>query len=146
MQFLRATLLTAMLVFTASAADLNGTWKAVFLGDPGTWPKMVSFMTFDLKTDGNELTGIAHMSSWPGNAPVSEGKLEGDRITFTAVGNSPWRSSGPQGSASGFPKLIFTGTVHGDAIEFSVVWDSVMIYGERGQPRDYRMRATKLAK
>jgi hypothetical protein len=146
MQFVRATLLTAMLVFTASAADLNGTWKAVFLGDPGTWPKMVAFMTFDLKTDGNEVTGMAHMSSWPGNAPLSEGKFEGDRITFTAVGNSPWRSGGPQTSASGFPKLTFTGTVHGDTIDFDVVWDSVMIYGEHGHPRDYRMRATKLAK
>src|SRR5690348_12699910 len=111
MQFLRATLLTAALVFTASAADLDGTWKAVFLGDPGTWPKMVAFMTFDVKTDGNQVTGIAHMSSWPGNAPITEGKLEGDRITFTALGNSPWRSGGPERSASGFPKLTFTGRV-----------------------------------
>src|SRR5690242_11184573 len=140
---MRATLLGAALLFTASAADLSGTWKAVFLGDPGTWPKTVAFMTFDLKTDGDQVTGAAHMSSWPGDAPISEGKLEADRITFTAVGNSPWRSSGPQGSASGFPKLIFTGTVQGDTIDFNVVWESVMIYGERGQPRDYRMRATK---
>jgi hypothetical protein len=146
LQLLRATILTAALVLTASAADLNGTWKAVFLGDLGTWPKMVAFMTFDLKTDGNEVTGIAHMSSWPGNAPISEGKLEGDRLTFSAVGNSPWRSGGPYGSASGFPKLIFTGTVHGDQIDFKVVWDSVMIYGEHGPPRDYQMRGTRVPK
>ena len=138
--------LLAALALTASAADIDGTWKAVFLGDPGTWPKTVGYIVFDLKAEGNQLTGIAEIGNWPGRTTISEGKIAGNRISFTAIGNSPWWSvSGDGTRRSGFPKLTFRGTVHDGQIEIDVAWDSIMINGEPGKPREHTMRATKLA-
>lgn len=53
---------------------------------------MVSEMIFDLSVAGNELTGMAHMSNWPGDASISEGKIDGNQISFTVRGKLPWSS------------------------------------------------------
>ena len=146
MKFVRAVLLAATLALSASSADFTGTWKATFLGDPGTWPKMVSKMTFELRADGNQVTGMAHMSHWPGDAPLSDGKIEGDRISFVVVGKSPWKSAGPRGEASGFPRLTFTGTINGKDMELHLVWDSVVIYGDvSGSGRELEMAGKKVS-
>ena len=145
MKLIRAAFLTAALTLSASAADVTGTWKAVFLGDPGTWPKMVSEMTFELTADGSQVTGMAHMSNWPGDAPLSDGKIEGDRISFVVIGRSPWKSRGPRGEASGFPRLTFTGTITGKKLGLHLVWDSVVIYGEVTGSQEYEMAGKKVS-
>jgi hypothetical protein len=43
---------------------------------------------------------------WPGDAPIADGKVDGDRITFTATGRLT--------STTGIPTCRFVVTVHGD--------------------------------
>lgn len=126
---LRLAFLTVTLALCASAADVTGSWKAVFIGPMGNRPKMVSKIVFDLKADGKTLTGMARAGYWPGDAPIEDGKIDGDRFSFTVIGKSPWQSGGPQGTASGYPRLKFTGTISGNEMKLSLIWDSVMIYG-----------------
>jgi hypothetical protein len=123
------TLLLAATALQAHAADLTGTWKAVFTGPLMDRPKMVSEMIFDLKTDGDKLTGTAHIGNWPGDGPVLDGKIAGDRFSFTFIGKSPWTSGGPEGNASGLPRLTFRGTLQGNEMKLTAIWDSVMLYG-----------------
>lgn len=113
----------------APAADANGKWKLVFQGDPNHWPKTVGQVILDLKSDGKQLTGTAHAGSWPGDTTISNGKIEGDRISFVLIGKGAWRSRSPQGEASGYPRLTFQGTIEGNAIKMRLSWDSIMIYG-----------------
>lgn len=131
----------------AACADISGTWKATFTGELGSRPKMVSEIVLELYTrDGGAISGIAHMGAWPGDAPLRDGRVEGDRISFTACGSSPWRSKSASGNSSGLPKLSFTGTIHGDEIRFVVIWDSVMLYGEQSVATEHHMKAERISK
>ena len=145
MRLIGSILLLTALSTAAHASDINGTWKAVFTGPQGERPKMVSEMTFKLIVEGNRLTGDAHIAAWPGDGPLLDGVVDGDRIRFTVIGKSPWKSSGPQGSASGFPKLTFTGTVQDNVMQITLLWDSVMIYGAPGRISELPMKAEKMA-
>ena len=58
----------------AAANDFSGTWKAVFTGPMGQRPKMVSEMVFNLKVDGNKVTGMAHTT------PVLATSLEANPV------------------------------------------------------------------
>ena len=130
MRLARLIVLFSALTAAASAADVNGKWKLKFLGDPGTWPKMVSEVILELKSEGKLLTGMAHAGNWPGDMGINDGKADGDRISFTVIGKSPWQSSSPQhGQASGYPRLTFSGKVDGDSIKATMLWDRVIIYG-----------------
>ena len=105
---------------------------------------MVSEMIFDLQAAGGKLTGTAHMGNWPGDAPLVDGKLDGNRISFTAYGKSLWRARNAAGEAAGgLPKLTFTGTIHGDEMQLTLVWDSVMIYGKQGAAQELEMKAKR---
>jgi hypothetical protein len=143
MKLVRLTLLLAAMALSALAADINGTWKVVFTGPMEHRPKMVSEMIFDLNAAGSKLTGDARMGNWPGDARLSEGKIEGDRFSFTVIGTSPWRAKGPAVEASGLPKLTFTGTVQGKEMQLTLVWDSVMLYGNPTGGHEYEMRGKK---
>ena len=101
-----AVILLASLTLTASPADIAGTWKLRFAGPIQTAPKTIGSMVLDLKVDGTVVTGTAHIGSWPGDAPITDGKIEGDRITFTATGHLT--------STTGIPTCLFEATVHGD--------------------------------
>jgi hypothetical protein len=61
-------------------------------------------MTINLKADGNQLTGS--VSGRRGDNPISDGKIDGDDISFNVdfQGNSI--------------KMIYTGKVAGDEIKF----------------------------
>ena len=72
----RLALVLAM-AWAASAADINGTWKAVFTGPLEERPKMVAEMTFELIAAGDKLTGNAHMSNWPEMLPWPRVRLRG---------------------------------------------------------------------
>jgi hypothetical protein len=144
MNWMRLVFLTIVVALCAPAADLTGTWKAVFLGPQDHWPKTVGEMTFELKSTDATVTGKAHVGSWPGDTEISDGKIEGNRISFTVLGNSPWKSRGPQGEASGYPRLRFTGTVEGDQMKLSLVWDSIMAYGADGAPHTWEMTGKKI--
>jgi hypothetical protein len=100
---LAAAILTAG---SPAATDLSGSWKVVYTGPPRTGPKTVGSMIFDFKIDGNVVTGTAHIGSWPGDAPIADGKIEGDRITFTATGHLS--------STTGIPTCKLDVTVRGE--------------------------------
>ena len=58
----------------------------------------------DLKVDGDVVTGTVHIGPWPGDAPIADGKVDGDRITFTATGSLS--------STTGIPTCQFAADVH----------------------------------
>jgi hypothetical protein len=72
---------------TLSAADVTGIWKVTYAGSPEYAPKSIGSMILDLKVTGNIVTGTATIGAWPGEAPISDGRIEGNHITFTATGN-----------------------------------------------------------
>lgn len=98
--------LLAATAFATSAADIAGTWKL-----KSTWPdgpalKTVGAITLDLKVDGGSMTGTAYIGSWPGDAPIANAKVSGDRITFEATGHL--------NSSSGIPTCYFEATLQGE--------------------------------
>ena len=115
--FLLTFLLAATLTLSAtlSAADVTGIWKVTYAGSPEYAPKTVGSMILDLKVNGNVVTGRATIGAWPGEAPISDGKIEGNHITFTATG--------VRGSTTGIPTCQFAVTVQDD--EMHVVLTAV---------------------
>jgi len=71
-----AAFVTLMLAVSAFAADVTGKWKATMEGPNGQME-----MTFDLKADGSKVTGTA--TGPMGEARITDGTLDGDRISFT---------------------------------------------------------------
>jgi hypothetical protein len=103
---------TGPLSVDAAPRDLEGKWTARFVGRIGSRPKMIGRIDFDFQIDGSKLTGIAHMGSWPGDCPISEGKIENGRFSFTASGRVP--------SSTGIPVMRFTGEIHGPQLKLTM--------------------------
>src|SRR5579862_2982011 len=95
--------LCGLLALTALAADVTGKWTAQVPGRGGQTREA----TFTLKVDGNTVTGT--ISGPRGDNPISDGKIDGDQISFTQTlefnGNSI--------------KFLYKGTVAGDEIKFT---------------------------
>ena len=70
-------ILIAMFAITASAADINGTWKGTAETPNGTIER-----TFVFKVDGGKLTGET-VSTRFGKSTISDGKIDGDNLSFT---------------------------------------------------------------
>ncbi|MGH9656951.1 MAG: hypothetical protein ACRD96_00310 [Bryobacteraceae bacterium] len=68
--------LTVLAALTASAADFGGKWTAAVPGRDGA----TMDTTFNFKVDGDKLTGTT--SSQRGEAPIQDGKVSGDSISF----------------------------------------------------------------
>jgi len=96
------TLLTAS-VFTLAAADPSGKWTAETPGRDGS----TMTNTFDLKADGSTLTGT--MSNQRGEQAITNGKVDGDNISFTVV----------MKMGDNERKLMFKGVMSGDSIKFT---------------------------
>lgn len=99
-------LLTAVFAFLVAApvfgADASGTWKASFDTQVG-----VQNYTYTFQVDGNKLTGRAKSDN--GDTEITEGKINGDTITF--VENLNYQ---------GMPlRIEYTGKLTGDEIKFS---------------------------
>ena len=94
--------LIALFAFTASAADVAGTWKASMETPNGNFETV-----FNFKVDGAKVTGTtSNMMS--GETPISDGKIEGDDLTFTVAakfGDNEF-------------KLNYKGKVAGNEIKF----------------------------
>jgi hypothetical protein len=71
--------LTAVFSVVVFAADASGTWKASIETPNGTMEN-----TFTLKVAGDKLTGTITMGQM-GEAPISEGKVDGDNVSFAVV-------------------------------------------------------------
>ena len=85
-------------------STVDGAWKAWFVNphDPER-PHMIKEIAFDFRMDGKTLKGTAHLDVWPGDAAITDGTIEEDRISFTVVGKIA--------STTGFPKFKFRGTI-----------------------------------
>ena len=73
----RLLILIAALSTAALASDISGTWKATADGPNGAMER-----TFVFKVDGNKVTGET-TSSLMGKSTITDGKVEGDTVTFT---------------------------------------------------------------
>jgi hypothetical protein len=116
--FVRPSKTETAAAISARSNDIDGVWKAVFTGDFGERPKMVSEIVFALDSSGNALSGTVHAAYWPGDAVVSDGKVDGDRITFTMTGHLPFNANG----VIGYPKLCFTGLGNGGEMKIDLHW------------------------
>lgn len=103
----RIVILTAALVLAgitlAWAADVNGKWVAQVPGRGGQTRET----TFTFKAEGDKLTGT--VTGMQGEAPISDGVIKGDDISFTQTLNV-------QGNSI---KLLYKGKVSGDEIKFT---------------------------
>jgi hypothetical protein len=146
MRFARfATILAllATLPLCAVAADINGTWKAVFTGSSAALLKTPTEIVFTFAIDGKRLTGEAHMKDWPFDAPISDGQVDGNRISFTVLGHSPYTATSSKGATVGYPKLVFTGTLDGKTMTLSLTWSSVLDSGEERGGQKLDMKGAK---
>jgi len=90
----------AGLAANASADDIAGSWKVSFVR--GIAWQTIGDADFDFKVEGNKLSGAAHIGvGWPGAAPISEGAIDGDRVSFLVLGQQP--------SSDGYPKIAIRG-------------------------------------
>jgi hypothetical protein len=103
------------LIGSAWAADVTGKWVAQIEGRGGT-----TETTFDFKVDGTTLTGT--MASERGENEISEGKIEGDEISFVIVRSFNGNEI----------KLLYKGKVAGDEITFTREFQGGMMGGRPG--------------
>jgi hypothetical protein len=138
-----------------AAADVAGTWRATFLAPREEWPRFFSEITFDLAITGDQVRGTAHLGNWPGKAPILEGRLKGNEISFTAIGQHAWTMRSPSVSKSGYPRLEFTGVVNGDQMELTFTWRSVLVMFngkpiaptlDPDPPQIFKMQGTRLSR
>jgi opacity protein-like surface antigen len=109
-----------LLLCAAAAADVAGTWKASMEGGAG------GDVTWVFKVDGNKITGTANSES-SGEVPITDGKIEGNNISFTVSLNF-----------NGQPMKIFhKGTVNGSEMKLTVQFE--------GQDQTMEMTAKKVS-
>jgi hypothetical protein len=129
--------LTILLTATSLAgapADFAGTWKVKYAGPPMTGPKTIGSMIFAITIDGGHVSGMAHIGSWPGVAPIADGKVEGDRISFTARGYLS--------STTGSPTCLLEGTMSGGDLVIHL--SQIKSIGGPGAGGVYEYRGGKL--
>lgn len=85
-------------------ADVAGAWKTSYTNSEGQTRES----TLTLKVDNGKLSG--EFSSARGKAPISEGSVEGDRISFTVVRKANYDEV----------PVKFTGTVSGDTMRLKM--------------------------
>ncbi|MGA2671611.1 MAG: hypothetical protein ABSE99_00170 [Terracidiphilus sp.] len=99
---LLAVLFLALGSAAALAADFNGKWTAQV-----DTPRGTQTITFDFHVDGATLTG--KITSPRGDTDLSDGKIDGDTISFTQVMNF---------NGNEF-KIVYKGKIDGDTIKFT---------------------------
>ncbi len=117
----RALLLLAVFAVAAFAGDVSGKWKAEFTTPDGQTRENV----FTFKVDGENLTGT--VTSPRGEAPISDGKVSGDQISFSVE-----RTFGERKV-----KMLYKGKVSGDEIKFTVEME--------GGERSFEMTAKRMS-
>ena len=99
--------LVLLAVTMMSAADPTGVWKADYTIPDGS----TRSTTFHLKAEGEKLTG--KLVSAMGEAPIQDGVIKGDDISFSAVRNF---------NGNEFT-IKYTGTVSGEEIKMKAVFN-----------------------
>jgi hypothetical protein len=103
---LRKALLAVLFLTLGSvavlAADFNGQWTADI-----TTPRGTQTVTFDFHVDGATLTG--KVTSPRGEGDISNGKIDGDNISFDQVMNFNGNDV----------KISYAGKIDGEVIKFT---------------------------
>jgi hypothetical protein len=101
------------------AADVDGKWESEQAGRDG----QVMKTTYVFQSNGSELTGkiISQRGDTPTETPISEGKIDGNNISFVIV---------RAGRDGGEFKMTYKGVVSGDEITFTREFD----FGSMGGP------------
>ena len=127
MKTLVATFVLLLVTLTAAfGADIDGKWKSERKIDRNG-ESMTIIIVFDLKADGSKLTGKLTITSPRGDrqADVADGKLDGNKFSFTTV------TEGPNGSMT----TKYAGTVEGDTLKGTTVRE-----GGQGEPRPFEAK------
>jgi opacity protein-like surface antigen len=101
--FVLASILAAIFVAAASAADISGAWKGT-----ADFGGQTIERTFVFKVDGTKLTGET-TSEMLGKSTIENGKIDGDNISFTIKANF-------QGNDM---TMTYKGKVTGDTIKLT---------------------------
>jgi hypothetical protein len=111
MKTVAATLVLLLVAgLTVFAADIDGKWKAESKRPSRDGSGEITItMLFDLKADGATLTGTVTTSNPRGErqATISNGKIDGNKFSFTTV------TEGPNGSMT----IKYEGTVEGSSLK-----------------------------
>jgi hypothetical protein len=101
-----------VLVLAASlavAGQIDGKWVSERTMNRGG-EEVTIRQTFDLKSDGDKLTGTVSMQFGqmePRTAQIQEGKIEGNKFSFKTVMETP----------NGSMTTVYEGTVEGDVLK-----------------------------
>ncbi len=93
----------------ALAASIDGKWVSERKIDR-QGETLTIIQTFDLKSEGNKLTGNVSMQfgdNEPRTTEIKEGKIDGDKFSFATVMSTP----------NGDFKIVYEGTVEGDTLK-----------------------------
>ncbi|HNY40214.1 MAG TPA: hypothetical protein PKJ41_07455 [Bryobacteraceae bacterium] len=119
------SLMLCLLCGIAFAAAIDGKWYSERkMNRDGQ--EFVIKTTFDLKSDGAKLTGTLTMAFGdmePRSIPISDGKIDGAKFSFTTVMQTP----------NGEFKSTYDGTVEGDMIKGTSA-------REGGEPRPFEAK------
>jgi hypothetical protein len=110
---------------TALAASIDGKWVSVRKMERGGESFTIT-QTFDLKAQGSKLTGSVSMAFGdmePRTTEIKEGKIEGDKFSFTTVMSTP----------NGEFKMVYEGTVEGATLKGTST-------REGGEPRPFEAK------
>jgi autotransporter translocation and assembly factor TamB len=99
---------------TIMAADATGKWTAETQGRNGN----TQTVTMNLKADGNTLTGT--VAGRMGETEISEGKIDGDSVTFDVVRERDGNKMTQH----------YNGKLDGDTIHFTVKMEGGMGTGQ----------------
>jgi hypothetical protein len=105
---MKLILFTLFAVSILIAADPTGVWKAEYTIPDGS----TRTTTFHLKADGEKLTG--KLVTAVGEAPIQNGVVKGDDISFSAVRNF---------NGNDFT-IKYTGTLSGDEIKMKAIFSA----------------------
>ncbi len=100
--------LALVAAFALLAADVSGKWVAEQPGRNGGPPRQT---VFTLKAEGSKLTGsmtggMGRGGAAPAAIEISDGKIDGDKVTFTVKRETP----------NGVMETKYNGTVSGDEL------------------------------
>jgi hypothetical protein len=102
---------------SGASGNISGTWNTVVKLEGSARLLVVYEPTFEFKVDGDKLTGVARMGGWPGNGTISDGKVDGDRFSFTVTHEQPYRTNGREF----YVTYSCTGMVHGNEFDLTMV-------------------------
>ncbi|NMB77242.1 MAG: hypothetical protein GYA21_19200 [Myxococcales bacterium] len=114
-----------LLASLAAAAAIDGKWVSVRQMERDGQAFTIT-QTFDLKSDGNKLTGTLSMAFGdmePRSGEIKDGKVDGDKFSFSFTMSTP----------NGDFKVVYEGAVAGDTLKGTAVRDG-------GEPRPFEAK------